>query len=100
MKSRGGRMSEINDYMVASVLDYVSGTSRVAEFQAAFAGAYFHIRQRGAQQDSDANQLANRLVGPIAEFAGGHRTEDSLRRELEAVIRPFAEKRFVPKMVS
>ena len=85
-------MSEILPYLSASIRSYLDGKIDVDVFRAEFAGAYQYSRNRG-QAEKEANQLASLLVGPIAEFSGGYRSETSLRQELEKAIRPFEAER-------
>ena len=40
--------------------------------------------------EPDASGLCNGIIGPLAEYSRGHRSLDSLRRELETTSRPFA----------
>jgi len=70
-------MSQILDYMVSTVRSYLDREIDIDEFRQSFAGA--HVYARNSPQDKEANQLANKLMPPIAEFSGGHRSEQSLR---------------------
>jgi hypothetical protein len=88
MKSEGGFMSEILEYLRASIRNYLSSTIDVDTFRAEFAGAYLYTRNKGSRE-REANSLASSIVGPIAEFSGGHRSEASLRKELALAVRSF-----------
>jgi hypothetical protein len=58
-------------------------------FRQWFAGAYAHVRQ-DPDASREASHLCNRIVGPLAEFSRGHRSEDALRAQLRMLSRPFA----------
>lgn len=75
-------MSQILDYMLSAVRSYLDREIGVDEFRQTFAGAYVYVRN--SPQDKEANQLANKLMPPIAEFPGGHRSEQSLRDVLRS----------------
>lgn len=83
-------MSEIVEYLIGSVQEYLRRDIDIDKFREAFVGAYFYIRNN-PQSDAEAQSIANSLMLPVAEFAGGHRSEDSLRQELANSIRPFAQ---------
>jgi hypothetical protein len=55
-----------------------------------FAPLYFLVR-RNPKTDTAACQLCNAIVLPLAEFSRGHRSESSLREELENAVRHFGE---------
>lgn len=82
-------MSEILEYMRSAVQGYLDDEIDVEGFREAFAGAYFHVRNL-ARHDIEASRLADKLMPPVAEFSGGYRSEQSLRRQLALAIRPFA----------
>lgn len=73
--------------MRSAVDSYVHREIDVDGFREAFVGAYFYVRN-SAVHDQEAQLLASRLMGPVAEFSAGHRTEASLRMELANAIRP------------
>lgn len=81
-------MTQLGNYILDSVRGYLSNEIDTDAFRVAFAGAY-HYARSSAAGDREANLLANALIGPFAEFAGGHRSEESLRAELAAAIVPF-----------
>lgn len=85
-------MSEIAEYIEASVRSYVDDEIGIDTFRLAFVGAYVHVRNH-ANSDPVANRLASRLMAPFAEFSAGHRSEQSLRMELESAIRSFVPSR-------
>ena len=92
-------MSAIFQYLKSSIHRYISRDScDVDQLRQEFASAYFYIRNH-ANDEVEANRFASSLVGPIAEFSGGYRSEDSLRLELAAAIRPF-EARALPYLAS
>lgn len=84
-----------------SMRDLASGYARqriaLDDFRVKFAGLYFYARQ--AKDDREANLLAGKIAGPLAEYGRGHRSEESLRGivlaaiglspELATPIRPF-----------
>ncbi|MBL8294671.1 MAG: hypothetical protein JNN08_22695 [Bryobacterales bacterium] len=86
MKPGGGvSMSEIADYIREASREYLANEIDADAFRQAFAGAYHYVRTR-ASADDEANQLASRIMTSFAEFAGGHRDEESFRKALvEAV---------------
>lgn len=95
-------MSEILAYMQASIKNYVDGVTDVDAFREEFAGAYLYVRNRGPKE-RDANSLASLVIGPVAEFSGGYRSEQSLRWEIANAIRrlgveskPSRKKRAIP----
>jgi hypothetical protein len=63
---------------------YVAGTVRASDFAERFASLYFAVRQQS--EDASAAALCSALVGPIAEYSRGHRTEASLRELLEKAL--------------
>ncbi|MDZ4802379.1 MAG: hypothetical protein SGI92_29820 [Bryobacteraceae bacterium] len=82
-------MSQIVDYVRDSVRAYLADEIDTDAFRVSFAGAYHYIRSR-SPNDGEANRLASALMSPFAEFSCGHRSEESLRLELAAAIRPVA----------
>jgi hypothetical protein len=83
-------MPEIHEALDALVIRYVSDRMAVDDFRKAFAACYFRARQSNGS-DAQANLLASRIVGPLAEFSRGHRSEASLREELAKTVRPFQQ---------
>jgi hypothetical protein len=88
MKPAGGFMSEVFQYMKASIRNYLNGCLDVDDFRAEIAGAYFYARNN-KKQEGAANLLASRVIGPVAEFSGGYRSEASLRLELVKAVPLF-----------
>jgi hypothetical protein len=80
-------MRELFDQMRALAGECANREISIDDFRMSFADLYFHVRQM-SRGDADANALASRIVGPLAEFSNGHRSEDSFRAELAAAIRP------------
>jgi hypothetical protein len=67
---------------------YVAGEIPFADFSQRFASLYFAVRQ-GSNVPREASQICNLAIGPLAELSRGHRTEESLREALRAIVRPF-----------
>lgn len=82
-------MSELNRQLRALAASCVDGGIPADDFRSGFAGLYFQIRQ-SAPRDREANLLASKIIGPLAEFSRGNRDEGSFRQELAAAIRPSA----------
>ena len=55
------------------------------DFRQWFAGAYAQVRQ-DPNASREASKLCSQIVGPLAEFSRGHRSEESLRGALEILI--------------
>jgi hypothetical protein len=91
-------MSELADYIRNVVEGYIDGEIDVDSFRQHFVGAYVHARN-SAPQDRVANGLASKLMLPYAEFSAGHRSEDSLRRRLDEIMRPFVTPRVLVQVV-
>jgi hypothetical protein len=89
--SKGDVMPEIHEALDALVIRYVFDKISVDDFRKAFAAYYFRARQ-SERNDAQANALANRIVGPLAEFSRGHRSEASLREELAKTVHPFQQR--------
>ena len=68
---------------------YLEREIHLRDFQQEFAALYFQVR-RGRDRKQPASILCDRIVGPLAEYSSGHRSEDSFREELASAIRPFA----------
>jgi hypothetical protein len=83
-------MNDTGNYMLECVRYYLANRMDTEAFRQSFASAYHYTRSRAAH-DQQARSLANSLIGPFAEFSAGHRSEESLRRELANAIRPFEE---------
>jgi hypothetical protein len=81
-------MSELFDRLKGLVLKYSEHELAIDAFRLEFAGMYFLARQ--SKQDKEANSLATRVMGPLAEFGRHHRDEASLRRQLADAIEPPA----------
>jgi hypothetical protein len=82
--SSGGIMSELFDRLKGLVFKYSEHELAIDAFRLEFAGMYFLARQ--SKQDKEANSLATRVMGPLAEFGRHHRDEASLRRQLADAI--------------
>jgi hypothetical protein len=63
---------------------YVAGTVSVSDFSERFASLYFAVRQQAGE--ASAARLCSAVVGPLAEHSRGHRTDSSLRLELEKAL--------------
>ena len=66
--------------------DYLAREIPLEDFQEQIALAHWSV-------EDDAPELCGLVypaVGKLSEFARGHRTEDSLRKDLATAIRPFA----------
>jgi hypothetical protein len=63
----------------------LSGDMALDDFREWFAGAYVQVRQ-DPNVSHEASQLCSQIVGPLAEFSRGHRSEDSLRKAMEILI--------------
>ena len=74
------------------ISEYLDNHLQLPEFQQQFAGFYFQVRQNG--NVGAASELCDKVIGPLAELSRGHRSEESLRQELTASIRPFVERPF------
>lgn len=83
-------MSEILEHLCRAARGYICGQIDGDVFRQEFAGFYYYARNH-QRDEREANQLANKLIGPVAEFSGGHRSESSLRKELANAIRPFVQ---------
>src|SRR5437588_6198607 len=79
-------MSELE--ILADVQSFASGKLPLDVFRQRFAQAYFSVRNDPRASQSAA-QLCSRVVGPLAEFSRGHRSEEALRLELANAVRPF-----------
>ena len=77
-------MNDIHDQLRSLVSRYADARISVDDFRTAFSALYFRARQ-GAR-DTQANLLASRIVGPLAEFSRGDRDEASLRAELAKTV--------------
>jgi hypothetical protein len=82
-------MSEIARSLKILASKYLDGRISLDEFRGDFASLYFQARECG--EDKKANSLASKIMGPLAEFARQHRSERSLRIEIEAAIHPLAD---------
>ena len=60
-----------------------------SDFLRDFAGLYFAVRQ-SQQRKQRASQLCNQIIGPLAEYSRGDRSEESLREEVATAARSFA----------
>jgi hypothetical protein len=83
-------MSEIYNRIHALVYRCANGEISIDDFRAAFADLYFQVRQ-GARGDVEANALASKIIGPLAELSRGHRDESSFRAGLASAIHVFEE---------
>jgi len=80
-------MSE--EEILADVQGFASGHLPLDAFRQRFAQAYFSVRNDPQASRSAAARLCDRIVGPMAEFSRGHRSEESLKQELANAVRPF-----------
>jgi hypothetical protein len=64
----------------------LSGDTPLDDFRQWFAAAYVEVRQ-DPTSSREASRLCSQIVGPLAEFSRGHRSEDSLREALELLAR-------------
>jgi hypothetical protein len=80
-------MREIYGELKKLASKYADREISIDDFRVDFAGLYFHARQ--SKRDQKANLLANKIIGPLAEFSLHHRDEESFRQELAAAIQPF-----------
>jgi len=67
---------------------YVERRLSLVDFQSEFAAKYLQIRQ-SRDRAGRASELCDLAIGPLAELSRGHRSESSLRHELENAVRPF-----------
>lgn len=81
--------------IVAVVERYLSlDGGEQAEFAQCFADVYFDVR-RNSYASAEDHGLCNLIVGPLAEFSRGGRSQKSFLVALENTIRPF-----VPELAS
>jgi len=67
-----------------AIRHWLSGDMQLNDFREWFAGAYVEIRQ-DPSASGEAAQWCSQIVGPLAEFSRGHRSEDSLPEALEVL---------------
>jgi len=86
----------LKEQIVALISRFVKQQIPVDDFSREFAALYFAVRQSRVPEP-DASRLCNGIIGPLAEYSRGHRSLDSLRRELETTSSPFVPRstRFV-----
>jgi hypothetical protein len=60
----------------------LSGDTPLDDFRQWFAAAYVEVRQ-DPTSSREVSQMCSQILGPLAEFSRGHRSEDSLREALE-----------------
>jgi hypothetical protein len=70
----------------ALVARFIDRNIPAGEFSRQFASLYFSVRQDVASSRA-ANRLCSRIIGPLAEYSRGHRSEESLRGALRGSIR-------------
>lgn len=63
---------------------YVAGAVDIDDFSQQFASLYFAVHRQG--EEPAAAALCGAVVGPLAEYSRGHRSESSLRLELEKAL--------------
>ena len=88
MKSEGGFMSDIVQYAVWVVRQFLANQIDLGVFAQNLGGIYVYARERPDNQM--ANSLVSALMSPYAQFSSGFVSEEYLRSELEKSIRPFA----------
>lgn len=80
-------MSEIVQYAICFVRQFLSGEMDLEVFAENLGGFYLYSRQH--PEDGAANALAGDLMNPYAQFSGGYVSEAFLRDALESTIRPL-----------
>lgn len=66
----------------ALLAHFVDREIRADEFSRQFASLYFSVRQ-SIESSRVAQRLCDQIIGPLAEYSRGHRSEESLREALE-----------------
>lgn len=76
----------LDNELLQLIEQYVVGAIPTADFSLRFAGVYFAVRQQDSER-SLASVLCDFVIGPLAEFSRGHRSEESLREALGSILR-------------
>lgn len=78
-------MSEVSSRLENLAAEYIARRIALDDFRLAFSALYFQARQSPA--DQQANALASKMMGPLAELGRHDRDEQSFREELSTIVR-------------